>query len=656
MKIINKIKKLTVTVMLLSSCSDYLNVVPDNTLTLNDIFSVKEEAWNALATIYSYLPNDYDTHNTTWSLGDEWLGRIDLNPNTDNLRAIRIMRGLQSASSPQLGNWSGTEGGKKLYEAVRQTNVFIDNIDKVADMADAEKADWKAQAKFLKAYYSFLLLQKYGPVVLVEKSLTPDVPSNELFVFRSKVEDCFDFIINLINEAIPDLKERATSNEYGTVDRIGASAIKARILLFRASPFYNGNREYFGDFLDFDGEPFFPMEYDREKWKDAIDAINDAIKLCEDNGKELYTYEKEIYLYDREDFMENPGALQTLYNLRMLIVDPWNRELLWGNSNINYTGDGGLAQASNIRLPAGYGEGGQVNVTSYSWQWMGASYKMAERYYTKNGLPVDEDRTFDMTRIHNILTTPGIEDAAYYDLRGIMQPGAPTIYLYLNREPRFYANLGLTGGFWRGHIVRINTLMFANSDGGMTSTSSTDWFWTGIGVQKFVHPESTSGNWTRQIRFPYPIIRMADLYLMKAEALNEYLDAPNQEVYDALNIVRFRAGIPNVETAWSDPSIVVAESLNKHLKKEGMRDIILRERGIELAFEGSRFWDMLRYKRAPAEFSTPIWGWNHTGEDAQTFFILDVKQSRKFTITDCLWPIDLNELNTNANLKQNPGW
>jgi hypothetical protein len=656
MKAIRKIQRLVLAITLLTSCSGYLDVVPDNTLTLNNIFSVKEEAWNALATIYSYLPNDYDTHNTTWSLGDEWIGRIDLNVNTDQLRAIRIMRGLQSVGSPQLGNWSGTEGGKKLYEAIRQTNVFLDNIDKVADMSDTEKTEWKAQAKFLKGYYSFLLLQKYGPIVLIDKSVNPDATSEELFVYRSKVEDCFDFILNLMNEAIPDLKERATSNDYGTIDQIGASAIKARILLFRASPFYNGNKEYFGDFFDHDGQPFFSMEYNKEKWKDAIDAINEAIALCNNNGKELYTFEKEIYLYDREDFMENPGVVQTLYNLRMLIVDPWNKELLWGNPNINYSSDGGLAQSSNIRLPTGYVENGQINVTSYSWQWMGASYRMAERFYTKNGLPVNEDRTFDMTRIHNIVTTPGIEESGYYDLHGIMQPGAPTIYLYLNREPRFYANLGITGGFWRSHITRINTLMFAESHGGINSTSATDFLCTGIGVQKFVHPESTSGNWTRQIRFPYPIIRMADLYLMKAEALNEYLDAPNQEVYDAINVVRFRAGIPNVETVWSDPSIVVPESLNKHLTKEGMRDIILCERSIELAFEGSRFWDMMRHKRAPSEFSTPIWGWNHLGIDAQTFFVLDVKQSRKFTITDCLWPIDLNEMNTNANLIQNPGW
>jgi hypothetical protein len=241
-----------------------------------------------------------------------------------------------------------------------------------------------------------------------------------------------------------------------------------------------------------------------------------------------------------------------------------------------------------------------------------------------------------------------------------MQPGAPTINLYLNRELRFYAQLGITGGYWRSHSSRIRTLFFAgnpnSSGGGYQSNNANYHIATGIGVQKFAHPETTSATAVRMVKAPYPIIRMADLYLMKAEALNEYLDAPNAEVYAAINIVRNRAGIPNVETVWSDANLVVESALNKHTRKEDMREIILQERSIELAFEGSRYWDMLRHKRAPAEFSAPVLGWNHLGDSPETFFVLGGKQYRKFTITDCLWPIDLNEMNTNSNLIQNPGW
>lgn len=654
MKNLTKIILISSALALTASCNKYLDVVPDNTLKLENLFDLKEDAWNALAKVYSYLPADDQTHITTWTLGDEWLGRLDLNDVSGNLRAIRIMRGLQSATSPQLGLWSGTQGAKPLYEAIRQADVFLANIDKVRDMTDQEKKDWKAQVKFLKGYYAFLLVQRYGPIVIPTEMVTPEASAEQLFLPRSKVEDCFDFILTLMNEAIPELTERVAENELGQVDQVAAKAIKARVLLFRASPFFNGNQEYFGDFTDRDGQPFFPLSYDKEKWKAAIDALDDAISTAEANGLGLYHYDKEPFLYDRQAFNANRENMETLYDLRMVICDPWNRELVWGNSNINYYNQGELAHSSNIRLPEGYGDG-VTNTAAFSWQWMGATYRMAERYYTRNGLPITEDLTFDMNTRHEIITTPGEMDPEYHALRGIMQPGSETIRLYMNREPRFYANLGITGGYWRAHTVRINTMMYASSDGGFNSSQhATDFIATGIGVQKFVHPESQSGAWQRTIKYPYPIVRMADLYLMKAEALNEYYDAPTQEVYDLVNRIRARAGIPDLEDVWSDATL--ARSVNKHRTKEGMRDIILQERSIELAFEGSHFWDMIRHKRATAEFSTPIWGWTHTGTTGSSFFILEVKQPRRFTITDCLWPIDLNELNTNGNLIQNPGW
>ncbi|MDR2472505.1 MAG: RagB/SusD family nutrient uptake outer membrane protein, partial [Tannerella sp.] len=215
-----KIKNTIITAALAMSisCSEYLEVVPDNTLTLENIFAVKEEAYHALAKIYSYMPPIHDTHNSPWTMGDEFVGRLDMDGNSDNLRGLRIMRGLQSETSPLLGSWSGTMGGRKLYEGIRQTNVFIDNIDKVADMADLEKADWKAQAIFLKAYYNFLLIQQYGPIVIVDKQVSPDALAGELFQYRSKVEECYDYVIKLMNEAIPNLKERAPSMDYGTID------------------------------------------------------------------------------------------------------------------------------------------------------------------------------------------------------------------------------------------------------------------------------------------------------------------------------------------------------------------------------------------------------------------------------------------------------
>jgi len=147
---------------------------------------------------------------------------------------------------------------------------------------------------------------------------------------------------------------------------------------------------------------------------------------------------------------------------------------------------------------------------------------------------------------------------------------------------------------------------------------------------------------------------MADLYLMYAEAYNEYY-GPNQEVYDALNKVRARGGLRAIEDVYSDASIV--KNVGKHLTKEGLREIIHKERSIELSFEGKKYFDVLRWKEANRYFTSPIKGWNTTGSDPGQYYILMTLQNRVWqTPRDYLMPIPLWDLNRNPNLVQNPGW
>jgi hypothetical protein len=641
------------------SCGEYLDVVPDNVMTLEDIFSRKEQAWEALSKVYSYLPAESTTNGTSWTLGDEWVDQMNLDEAGNNLPGIRIMKGYQSLTNPILGLWSGTGSAPHMYKAIRNTNVFLDNIDNVMDLKDDEKKDWKAQVTFLKGYFHFLLLKHYGPIVISDQLVPSDATAEEFFQFRSKVTDCYDYIIKTMDKAIPDLQEKKIGEEMGQIDKIAALAIKAKVLLFRASPFYNGNREYYADFFDHDGKPFFPQDVKTEYWQDALTAIDEAIALCHLNGLGLYEFDQVPYIYDREDMAINP-TLKTIYDLRFMTVAPWNKEIVWGNSNIDLYGQNDIGIASAIRLPktddTGKTYAGTVEEASWSWQWLGASYAMLERYYTKNGLPLEADRSINVNMLRVLTTTPKETDPEYDELRGILQPGHDIVRLYMNREPRFYANLGITGGYWRGHAERIPTLMYSGSAGGrQSSTIPNDFLASGIGVQKFVHPESKSGAWQRVIHFPYPNIRMADLYLMKAEILNE-CDAPLSDVYEQINLVRDRAGIPKVEIAWADADIVQPLSLTYHTTTDGLREIILQERSIELAFEGSYFWDMLRYRRAPLVFASPAYGWDYQGSSAMFFFARIVLQNRKFTIIDCLWPIQLDEMNTNGNLIQNPGY
>lgn len=638
--------------IIMFSCNDFLDVVPDNTVTIEDIFSTKQQAWNALSRVYHSLPLINSHLYGEYALGDEY--RVYLQNQTAN-RALAdvINRGDQSANDPIMGLWSGTRGAWNLYQAIYDTNLFMENIDLVKDMTETEKADWKAQAKFLHAYYTFLLIQHYGPIVIADKMIPTNAIDDEMYLRRKKVEECFQYVIKLIDEAIPDLREKANTDVYGQVDKVVAKSIKARILLFRASPFFNGNTDY-SQFLDIDGQPFFSQVYDKQKWKEALDAINEAIDICEDNGLGLYVYDKNIYTYDRSDYEANRDKMHTLYNLRMLIVDPWNNEVVWGFSNLSPAGNDDWQAITNIPLPAGYDSYGGSYDTNLCWGSTGATLAVTERYYTKNGLPIDEDLSYNYSGRYDITTSPTEEDSEYEKTRGLLQSGSQIVNMYLNRELRFYANLGITGGYFRSHSNRIATLMFAEQPGGRYSKFGVQYITTGIGIQKFVHPDTKAGHIARLVRFPYPVMRMADLYLMKAEALVQYLDSPTQEIYDAINKVRRRAGIPDVEEVWSNPEL--AKTVNKHKTKEGMLEIILRERDNELAFEGHRYWDVHRYKNAITEFSKPNIGWNNMGSDAETFFVRTIYQQNKFFRKNYLWPIDLKELTINDNLVQNPWW
>ncbi|MDR3245051.1 MAG: RagB/SusD family nutrient uptake outer membrane protein [Prevotellaceae bacterium] len=652
------------------SCTNFLDVVPDNTMTIEDMFSTRKYAVQALANAYSYLPQLDATHKSPWLLGDEYMGALMYEENEDLLYPIRLMRvNMQSVTKPIMGLWSGTEGAKALYKGINQANIFIDNIDKVVDLEEVSIKDWKAQVKFLKAYYHFLLVQSYGPIVISDKVISPEETSEEvLFPKRSKIDDCFDYIISLMNEAIPDLQNITPETDLGHVNKSVATAIKARVMVTRARPFFNGNQTLFGDFLDFDGQHFFPQEHKAEKWQEAITAINEAITTCTANGHDIYHYPntKNMYAYDSVDIAIAPSRMQTLYDLRYAPVDPWNVETIWGYSNLeqwtdydNYERFREIQIAATPKRPNGTysGQGDFENAGNVfgAGNWLAASYRMTERYYTKNGLPITEDKTFDPGAMLDIVTTPGITDPGYADIAGIMQPGVQTIKLHLNREIRFYTNLAVAGSYFRSQRYRFKSSMFYQQECGRGIGQRPDecYYATGIGVQKVTHPQSSAGQGFRTIFLPYPIIRMADLYLMKAEALNEF-SGPSQEVYDALNVVRRRAGIPDVEVVWANPSL--ARHPDAHKNQVNLREIILQERSIELAFEGSRYWDVIGYKQAVSEFSKPIRGWNTKGTNAQSFFFTGNVQLRRFTPTNYLWPIPENELNINSNLKQNPGW
>ena len=165
----------------------------------------------------------------------------------------------------------------------------------------------------------------------------------------------------------------------------------------------------------------------------------------------------------------------------------------------------------------------------------------------------------------------------------------------------------------------------------------------------------TAANAFTSYQFAWPVIRLADLYLLYAEAINE-AEGPNgphsADLFQYLDAIRQRAGIPDVKTSWDQFS----NNPGYYNTQYGMRNIIHRERLVELCFESQRFWDIRRWKEAPAEYQKGIYGYTVTGSTPEDYYVKKLVASQTFGLKDYFWPISTYYLERNPNLVQNLGW
>ncbi|WP_439133048.1 RagB/SusD family nutrient uptake outer membrane protein, partial [Polaribacter sp.] len=314
-----------------SSCEKYLDIVPDGTQELSLLFNRKETAFNALANCYSYLPQNDGTYASYVLMSDELATPVPKEPD-----AIRVMKGQQTVSNPLMGYWSGFgatgRGQGSIWEGIRACNILIENIDLVVDMNQSEKNQWKAEVAFLKAYYHFLLLSNYGPIPIIDVNLPIDATDEEVRVERKPVDECFAYIVNTIDEAIINLPERVLgNNDLGRIDKVIARAIKARVLLYSASPLFNGNSEFYSNFLNKDGAHFFNQNFDESKWQLAAESAKEALDAALAQGVSMYYYTDTPPAFDANNFQFK--FIRDQYNNRFSITEPWNSELVWGNSS-----------------------------------------------------------------------------------------------------------------------------------------------------------------------------------------------------------------------------------------------------------------------------------------------------------------------------------
>lgn len=639
MKRFVKIVMMVLVLTSFASCKKYLDVTPDNVGTLEYAFRNRNEAENYLFSCYAYLQRLSDVaRNPGFTTSSELIYPNNLTDFLNfNRTGFNLITGTQNAASPGLNVWDG-DGDNEIYSlfrSIRICNIMLENIDKPVDLSQSEKARWIGEVKFLKAYYHYYLFRMYGPIPITDVNLPITSTPEEVRVKRDAVDDVVNYIVKLLNEAAEALPVRIDNQarDLGRVTQPVALAVKAEVLMTAASPLFNGNPDY-ASFTDKGGKALFPQTYDAQKWVAAADACREAIQACEAQGMSLYQFVPPATISNINDDIKRVLTIQNA------VTERWdlNPEMIWAqNPYFSYQGH------ASVRLTSRSVVNAFSNPSTFS-----APISTQELFYTSNGVPMNEDKNWNYAnRYHLKMATQA--DKNY------LRPNYETVEAHFGREPRFYANLAFDGAAWFGNgKMDANDMYTVQARGNSALAGPKDRIRlniTGYWPKKLVHYLSVYDDGFQPIHFRMPLMRLAGLYLLYAEALNE-VNGPNATVFEYIDKVRTRAGLPGVQAAWTNSSRNPA----KPNSKDGLREIIHRERRIELCFEAQAGWDLRRWKELQQVLSVPLQGWNIYQPEASNYYQQQIQLLPVFRLRDYLWPIKANNLIINPNLVQNPYW
>ncbi len=253
-RLINTILALSVLVGV-SGCNGFFESLPGPQLDLEDTFTDQYRTEGFLKNVYSHLPDDVtgeykysevsDRYGGFWGVGSleaqysqggGWDGNATQYANTWN-------RGAVSAMDSEIDFWWG-----HYYKGIAKAGVFIANVDKCVVLSERVRTLYKAEARALRAVFYWYILRQYGPCVLTgETAMAIDSPVSELLLPRSTVDDCVDYIVSELDFAAEVFKDNGrmilggTDAQFGRLDRGQCKALKAKVLLYAASPLFNGN-------------------------------------------------------------------------------------------------------------------------------------------------------------------------------------------------------------------------------------------------------------------------------------------------------------------------------------------------------------------------------------------------------------------------------
>lgn len=654
--------------MAATSC-DYLDVVPPEKASVNNTMDNYNQAlgflYNAYRGVTIPVANDWaqginqeagqplpgsplsDYNMTT----DEWImDDIQLN---NNVLARAIYSNTLSANNNfnTLKNYS-----------IRLSIVFLfleklNTLGVPNGVVPEDKAiEWRAEAKFLIAYYHYCMLRRYGPIAIVDNRVSMDATIDQ-FPGRMHYDYCVDWICKQLDEAAADLPAVRPGAEVGRATSTICKALKARIRLYAASPLFNGQFPY-PEWTNKVETPGYGTElisktYDRNKWVVAKDAAEEALALALGDGeRELYygsssnetpeMIEKTFVPVDNVTD-EFKTAVLRMRNVICAKPSEGNREGIWLLANMSskvedyrYRVVRNPVPKNASILPQGF---------IYAYGTVSATLATVLRFGTKDGYQPANDPNFP-------------PESDWYRSAGYSDDGdtfrSHIINLNKNREPRFYAWLSFDGGdygtlLYNGQRPVYVNMLSSEAQGYDPVNAPRDGCATGWPSQKWINPKSniTTNGKENYFYAPRPFIRLAELYLDLAECYAELGDV--DKALENINIIRRRAGATEL----------TAQMVNNSGKSivEWARD----ERSVELYDEMHRYFDVRRWCQGELLGFGQRKGLNsHVANPTFAEFNKpgSVNLGHVYSWGDRMYlhPIDAEELYSNPQFVQSPGY